>query len=102
MSQNQNPERNQKRYTFNLALAAATTQVGCLTLVVIVGALVAGLWLDAKFSTKPIITIVLMVSSIPVTLVAMFWVVRKATSKIKSNTKTEVNSIEEVTNSGEI
>lgn len=91
------PEKDKSRYALNLTLAAVAGQVGCLTLVIILAALIAGLWLDARFATKPMFTIILMIASVPVTLFLMFWVVRKATSKLSSNNteKTEEIPIQE-------
>ncbi len=75
---------DKSRYTSNLALAAVSGQVGCLTLVIIFVALLAGLWLDNAFQTRPLFTIILLIASVPVDVIAMLWVVRKATGKIKS------------------
>jgi len=75
------------QYTFNLALAAVAGQVGCLTLVIIIATLFGGLWLDTQFDTKPLFTVLFLVGSIPVTIILMFWVVRKTTSKIKPSVK---------------
>ena len=85
-------EKNRSQYALNLTLAAVAGQVGCLTLVIVLAALFGGLWLDSNFQTKPMFTVGLMVLSVPVTLVAMVWVVRTATSKIQ--TKVEPNSEE--------
>ena len=60
-------------------------QVGCLTLVIILVALFGGLWLDARFDTKPVITLVLVFASIPVSLVLMFVIARSAAANIKAN-----------------
>lgn len=88
-------ERSRRQRAFNLTLATVAGAVGCLTLVVISLALVVGLWLDNRFQTRPIITIVLMVGSIPVTLVAMFWIVRSATSRMLPETGPDNESTEE-------
>ena len=79
--------RDRSQYAFNLTVAAVAGQVGCLTLVVILVTLFGGLWLDNRFQTRPFFTILLLIGSVPVTLIAMFWVVRKATSHIKPATK---------------
>jgi len=76
-------EKNQAGRALNLTLATVAGLVGCLTLVIILGALVGGLWLDSQFDTRPFLTLALMIGSVPVTLGAMFVVVRKATSKMK-------------------
>ncbi len=40
--------------------------------------------MDKHFDTKPVFTVVLMLLSVPVTLVMMFWVVRNATARIRT------------------
>jgi ABC-type transport system involved in cytochrome c biogenesis permease subunit len=81
------PEQKGSAYAFNMTLAAVAGQVGCLTLVIVLAALFGGIWLDSHFSSKPIFTVVLMVASIPVTLVAMFWVVGTATARMQQANK---------------
>lgn len=88
------------QYAFNLTLAAVAGQVGCLTLVIVLVALFGGLWLDNRFGTRPWLTIMLMVGSVPITLVAMFWVVRKATARITSSTAQKKEDLEEDTDGG--
>ncbi len=83
MSDPKNMDNNRRQYTYNLTMAAVASQVGCLTLVIIFGALIAGLWLDRSFATKPLFTILFMVSSMPVTLFVMFRIVQGATNRIK-------------------
>jgi hypothetical protein len=79
------PEKKHTRYFFNMTMAAVAGQVGCLTLVIVLVALIGGLWLDSRMGTRPALTIGLMVLSIPVTLVMMLSVVRHATAKIRSD-----------------
>jgi F0F1-type ATP synthase assembly protein I len=50
----------------NLALAGMVSQIGCVTVVIVIGALLLGLWLDNMLGTKPILTIGLLILSIPV------------------------------------
>jgi ABC-type transport system involved in cytochrome c biogenesis permease subunit len=102
MSPSSDPsDKNRNQYAFNITLAAVAGQVGCLTLVIVLVALFAGLWLDARFGTKPMLTISLTIASIPSTLVAMFWVVRAATSRLQSTAnKNNPKQQEEETNSG--
>ncbi len=92
---NKEHKKDQMQYAFNVALVAVAGQVGCLTLVVIFGSLFGGLWLDNQFDTRPMFTVLLLIGSIPVTLVAMFWVVRKATSHIKPDSKNTSSQSEE-------
>jgi len=83
-STQEQPEKNRSRYAYNMTVAAVAGQVGCLTLVIVLAALFGGLWLDTRFGTKPMITVVLMVASVPVTLVGMFWIVKLALSRLNS------------------
>jgi MFS-type transporter involved in bile tolerance (Atg22 family) len=68
-----------------MTLAVVVGQVGCLTLVIIAIALIAGLWLDARFDTKPLITLGLVIASVPLTLFLMFRVVLTVAPKIQIN-----------------
>lgn len=68
-----------------MSLAAVAGQVGCLTTVLVVGSLLLGLWLDNLLGTKPTFMIVLLVGSVPVTVVMMLWIVRRVTTRIASN-----------------
>jgi F0F1-type ATP synthase assembly protein I len=84
-------EKDRRQYAYNLTMAAVAGQVGCLTLVIIFGALIAGLWLDRSFATKPLFTMLFMIGSMPVTVYVMFRVVQGATSRIKSGTEKKSN-----------
>lgn len=75
---------NRREVNQGIVLGAVVGQVGCLTLLIVLAALFGGLWLDGVFDTKPFITIALMIASVPVTLVAMFWIVRKATARLQA------------------
>jgi F0F1-type ATP synthase assembly protein I len=83
MSDQKSSEKDRKQYIYNLTLAAVTGQVGCITVVMIFGSLIAGLWLDRSFETKPLFTILLMVCSMPITLYIMFRVVQGATKRMQ-------------------
>jgi ABC-type molybdate transport system permease subunit len=75
-----------KQYLLNMTLAGLVGQVGCVTLIIILGALFLGLWIDAQFATRPWFTIGLVIASIPVSLIIMVVVARAAISKIKAGT----------------
>lgn len=87
MSQVTPPDPTGKQKFFNLTLTALAGQVGCLTLVIILAALLGGIWLDNVLQTKPWFTVGLMLVSVPVSLVVMFFVARKTISKIKTGPK---------------
>lgn len=67
-----------------MTVAAVAGQVGCLTVVVLGLMLLVGLWLDGYFSTRPLFTILMIVFSVPVTLVLMFVVVRRAAQRLSA------------------
>lgn len=75
---------NRKLYTQNLALASTVSQVGCVTVVIVVGSLLLGLWLDSLFDTKPILTIVCILASIPVSLFSLVRIALSAAARIQS------------------
>ena len=84
------PDRkNQKQRIINLTLAAVAGQVGCLTLVIVLGAVLIGLWLDQYYGTRPMITLILVIASVPVSVVVMYYVARAAIRKIKVQSKQE-------------
>lgn len=83
MSQPDDQDKDRRQRIINLTLASVAGQVGFLTLIIVFVALFGGLWLDKALDTKPLFTIILLVVSMPVTLVLMFRVVRAATSRIK-------------------
>jgi len=68
---------------FNTVLATVVGQVGCLTPIIILGALFAGLWLDRQFETKPLFTILFIVGSAPVSVYILYRIVRTATANLK-------------------
>ena len=84
MGQKPGSPQERKQHWLNLTLAGAAGQVGCVTLIIILAAVLAGLWLDSRFQTRPIFTVVLLIASIPISLAAMLYIVRLFTSKIKA------------------
>ena len=72
-----------KQKTINLTVAGIVSQVGCITLLIIVGALFLGMYLDGKFDTRPWFTIGIILASIPVSLAVMFFIVRITLKKLK-------------------
>jgi uncharacterized protein (DUF2062 family) len=65
-----------------LALAAVTGQVGCITLVLTLGAILLGLWLDGVFGIRPVLTIGFTLLSLPITLYSIFAIVRWTTGRM--------------------
>jgi uncharacterized membrane protein len=58
-------------------------QVGCLTLLIVIGTVFLGLWLDAHFHTRPLFTLVLLLAGIPLSVVVMLQVARRVLSRLK-------------------
>jgi F0F1-type ATP synthase assembly protein I len=80
--------KDRLQHAYNLTLASVAGQVGCLTLVIVIAALFIGLWLDNTLNTKPIFTLILMIGSVPLTLILMFKIVTTATNHMKSDQPT--------------
>jgi len=72
---------------FNIVLATVVGQVGCLTPLILLGALFLGLWLDRQFETKPLFTILFIVGSAPVSVFVLYRIVRAATARLKTEIK---------------
>ena len=68
--------------------------VAGLTLVIIFAALLAGLWLDKILNSRPWLTIIFILVSIPVTLFLTLRVVRSATARIQPDIKKEITEEE--------
>jgi hypothetical protein len=75
------------RQGFNTLLIVLIGQMGCLTLVVIALSVVAGLWLDNSFHTKPIFTLILLLAGIPVSVLLMLFVARRGLERFKLQNK---------------
>jgi len=67
-------------------------QVGCLTLVVILASVFAGMWLDNMFGTKPVITLVLLFAGIPISVLLMLFVSRRTLAKLKSQSESSTSN----------
>jgi F0F1-type ATP synthase assembly protein I len=79
MSQSGNKQQDE----FRAAITMTIVWVAGLTLIIIFTALFAGIFLDRLLNSKPLLTIVLAIASIPVTIYATFRVVKAASSRIK-------------------
>jgi len=98
MSQSSDQGKNQRQYAINMTLASVAGQVGCLTLAIVFVALFAGLGLDKLLNTKPVFTLILLIGSVPLTLILMFRIVKAATDRIRPSAKPD--SAEEETHRG--
>ncbi len=89
------PNKAQALRALQMALLGVIGQVGCLTLVIILVALVAGLWLDSQFQTRPLFTIILIIVSMPITIFLMFRVVLSFAPRIQNLSGMTTGSSEE-------
>ena len=79
-----------KVYTMGLTPMVVGGEVGCLTLFIVIIALIAGLWLDRTFGTKPMFTLIFLLGSAPFSLFLTFWV---ATRSIKQMTASQSQGV---------
>ncbi len=61
-------------------------QAGCVSIIIVIAALVIGLFLDRTIGTKYIFTVGLLLVSIPVSLIAMVYSVLRSTRSIRVKT----------------
>jgi F0F1-type ATP synthase assembly protein I len=93
--QNNRPKNDN---SYNMTLAAVVGQVGCITPVILIGALFAGLWLDRQFETKPLFTILFIVGSAPVSVYVLYRIVKSATGRLKTTSSNSAKTSEEEAN----
>ena len=80
---------NNRQNMVSTLLIVVIGQVGCLTLAVILASVFGGLWLDNMFGTKPVFTLVLLFAGIPLSVILMLYVSRKALARLKEKYETE-------------
>ena len=71
------------RGILNTLLVVMVGQVGCLTLIIILASVFGGLWLDKMFGTKPVFTLALLLTGIPVSVIVMLVVARRTLARLK-------------------
>ncbi|MDI6769653.1 MAG: hypothetical protein QMD04_08260 [Anaerolineales bacterium] len=80
------PDKDKKalsRSVMSRYLVGVAIQVGCFTFVIVFVALLAGLWLDRAFTTNGMFVILLILASVPLTWVLIFWLVNRAKKQIR-------------------
>lgn len=75
-------EKNNALRSLYVSLALVTVQVGCSTLLIIFAAIIVGRWLDSRFGTNPWITVGFAIGSIPITFIAMYFIVKSVTKRV--------------------
>jgi len=79
----QSDQDQKRRSMFQTLLIVVIGQVGCLTFAVILASVLGGLWLDDQFGTKPVFTLVLLFAGIPLSVILMLFVSRRALERLK-------------------
>jgi uncharacterized YccA/Bax inhibitor family protein len=74
----------ESKKTFQSAIWTTVIGVAVITFAVIFAALFAGLWIDRLLRTGHIFTIILVIISIPVSILLTLWLVRRTTKRLKS------------------
>jgi F0F1-type ATP synthase assembly protein I len=80
------------RSVLGTLLIVMVGQVGCLTLIIILGSVFIGLWLDTMFGTKPVITLVLLFAGIPISVLVMLFVARRTLARLRIEEEKEKNT----------
>ena len=79
---------------FRTAVTLTVVWVAGLTLIVIFAALLAGIWLDRVFHSKPVLTIIFILVSIPITLFMTLRVVKRISTRKIPEKQNEVRKEE--------
>lgn len=79
MTEKQSPPSRVK----NMSYAIIAGQSGFVTIVIVVGALLLGMWLDSLLGFRGLFTILLVVLSVPVSLMVMLRIVLTAVQAIQ-------------------
>jgi F0F1-type ATP synthase assembly protein I len=79
--------------SFNTILIVLIGQMGCLAVIVVAISVLAGIWLDGTFHTKPVFTLILLLAGVPVSVLLMLFVARRSLAKlnIQNDNKNETS-----------
>lgn len=69
----------------NLAAAGLAGQIGCVVPVIILVSVLLGLWLDKTFQTGKIITLIMVLGSLPVSIYLTFRLAMRAVKEISQS-----------------
>ncbi len=100
VDQTNKPKTKPYASLLNTQVYTVTFQVGCLTIFIVLAALVGGLWIDNQFATKPLFTIILMVASVPVTMVVLIRLVQRSLPDPEKDAEDDQPLVKEENESG--
>ncbi len=86
---------NHRVASINTLLIVLIGQMGCLTLIVIALSVLAGLWLDSVFHTKPILTLAFLLAGVPISVILMVFVGRKGLERFRLKNEPAANEDKE-------
>jgi hypothetical protein len=89
MTQDEKPKTDTMQYAINMSLAGFAGTVGVVTLVIVVAALLLGIFVDAQLHTRPLFTILILLGSVPITIFVMFRLALGAIARIKPTQPTK-------------
>ena len=87
-------DRDAKQRIRNLGLVAIAGQTGCITTLIVLGALLLGLWLDSLMGTRGPFIIGLLILSVPFSLYAMLRISLSAINRIQHTDTTKEKIID--------
>lgn len=73
--------------SYPISVAIIGTQVGCITLAIVLASVFGGMWIDKQLGTKLVFTFVLVLVSAPVSLFLSFRIAMRSMKNITKNTK---------------
>ena len=69
----------------NLAAAGLAGQIGCVVPIIILGSVLLGLWLDKTLNTGKVITLIMVLGSLPVSIFLTFRLAMRAVKEINQS-----------------
>lgn len=76
------PDPQRAQYAYLAKLGAVGGEIGCLTLIIVLAAVFGGIWLDRLLGTKPVIMLILVLGSAPLSLFLTFLLATRAVKDI--------------------
>lgn len=82
MSEPDKYQKNQFQRSANLSAAGLAGQIGCVVPFIILASVLLGLWLDKTFETGKVITLIMVLGSLPVSIYLTFRLAMRAVKDI--------------------
>ncbi|MGB9668764.1 MAG: AtpZ/AtpI family protein [Anaerolineales bacterium] len=85
MSEENNQQKQAAAFaSANLRLTSVAGQVGCITLLIVFIALFLGIYLDRVFGTRPVLLIIFVLGSAPLSLYLTYKIALRAIAKVNA------------------